>query len=152
MKRQIFDDAPGQTFYMTWDCVIFSHLWKCLVIWHLVVVEIKRQPSCDLKYSPVCQLKQRAHCWESRIYLHDGEISIIHFYTVIMSNPIWYNDFGLIDSVSQQLIFHHNCFCCHEQTTVAQLLKCFSMQESFSFNLCLVFSILFRDCQFGLRQ
>ena len=22
VKRQIFDDAPGQTFYMTWDCVV----------------------------------------------------------------------------------------------------------------------------------
>jgi len=27
MKRQIFDDAPGQTFYMTWDCVLYK-LWS----------------------------------------------------------------------------------------------------------------------------
>ena len=47
------------------------------------------------------------------IYLRDGlrEMSIIHFYTVIMSNPIWYNDFGLIDSVSLQLIFNQNWLC-----------------------------------------
>ena len=38
-------------------------------------------------------------------------MSIIHFYTVIMSNPIGYNDFGLIDSVSPQLIFNQNWLC-----------------------------------------
>ena len=80
-------------------------------------------------------IKADGALFADRIYLHDGEISIIHFYTVIMSNPIWYNDFGLIDSVSQQLIFHRNWFCCHRQTSVVQLLKC--CKKSFSSNLIL---------------
>ena len=31
VKRQIFNDAPGRTFYMTWDCVIHAGalVWPC---------------------------------------------------------------------------------------------------------------------------
>ena len=30
VKRQIFDDAPGQTFYMTWDCVL-RRIWFWMI-------------------------------------------------------------------------------------------------------------------------